>query len=70
MRSLLIQESVYDIFIEKVKKRMKNLYITNAFDKNGTLGPLYKENVNGNMMKTIEIAKQKGIEVSELIDII
>ena len=41
---LLIQESIYDLFIRKLKDRMQSLILGNPLDKNTDIGAINSNN--------------------------
>lgn len=60
---LLVQESVYDRFIDKVKARMQNLRVGSPLDKSNDIGalvdPVQQQRIHG----LVESARAEGCEV-------
>jgi aldehyde dehydrogenase (NAD+) len=60
---LMVQESVYDRFIEKVKARMQNLRVGSPLDKSNDIGalvdPVQQQRIHG----LVESARAEGCEV-------
>ena len=57
---ILIQEGVYDVFVEKLVAAVKNLRVGNGVDEDVTIGPLINEDAASDVMSFIEDAVSKG----------
>lgn len=60
---LLVQESVYDEVLEKLKWRMNSLVVGNPLDKNTDIGAINSKEQLGTIKKYIKIAKKEGAEM-------
>ncbi len=60
---LLVQEGVYDVFIEKLSQAVAQLSLGNGMDSTVTIGPLIDENAIINVESLVDDALQKGAEV-------
>ena len=63
---LFIQESIYDLFIRKLKDRMQSLILGNPLDKNTDIGAINSNGQLININKYIEIGKKEGAEIFQL----
>lgn len=57
---LLIQDDIYDDFVEELVKRTKKISIGNGLEEGVELGPLISEEHMNKVLKYIEIGKQEG----------
>jgi aldehyde dehydrogenase (NAD+) len=60
---LLVQESVYDRFIEKVKARMQNLRVGSPLDKSNDIGALVDPVQQQRIHSLVEGARAEGCEI-------
>ena len=60
---LLVQESIYDPFINKVKERMSHLRLGHSLDKCIDMGPLVDESQYISVKGYVDQAKAEGAEV-------
>lgn len=60
---LLVQESVYDIVMRKLKDRMESLIVGNPLDKNTDIGAINSKAQLETINKYIEIGKKEGAEI-------
>lgn len=63
---LLIQESVYDIFIRKLKDRIQSLILGNPLDKNTDIGAVNSKAQLEIINKYIEVGIKEGAEIFQL----
>ena len=63
---LFIQESIYDLFIRKLKDRMQSLILGNPLDKNTDIGAINSNNQLTNINKYIDLGKKEGAEIFQL----
>ncbi|XP_068081426.1 aldehyde dehydrogenase family 16 member A1 isoform X2 [Anabrus simplex] len=61
IRTLLVQESVFEAFVKKLKTR--TIHIGNAFDKNADIGQPIDKKIINNVSEIISAARQNGTEV-------
>ncbi|XP_066246096.1 (Z)-2-((N-methylformamido)methylene)-5-hydroxybutyrolactone dehydrogenase-like [Euwallacea similis] len=61
--SILIQENVFQKFVQKLKSRIQALKIGNGDDKFADISYLDNPNTRKNLLKSIEKAKSLGIEI-------
>ena len=59
---LLIQESIYDEFITKMKDKMSRMKIGDPMDKTTDVGPVVSQEQFDRVMGYIELAKEEGAE--------
>ncbi|WP_316830590.1 aldehyde dehydrogenase family protein [Pedobacter aquatilis] len=59
-RRLIIHESVYDVFVEKLVKAYGQLRIGNPLDQHNHVGPLIDQDAVGNYLSSIEKCKAEG----------
>jgi len=57
---LLLQESIYDKFIERLVERAKKIKVGSGFDESTEMGPLISENHMNKVLSYIEIGKNEG----------
>lgn len=57
---LLVQESIYDHFLEKLVSRTKKIKLGNPIDQNTEMGPVANKIQYDNILKIIEQAKRQG----------
>lgn len=62
---LLVQESIKDIFIKKLKRRMQSLRVGDPLDKNTDIGAINSKEQLERIRSLVEIAKQEGGEYYE-----
>lgn len=60
---LILQESIYDIFIDKLIKRAKKIRVGDGRDKNTEMGPLISEAHMKKVLDYIEIGKKEGAKL-------
>lgn len=60
---LLVQESVYDVFIEKLTQAVARLQLGNGMDRSVTIGPLIDKGALNKVELLVRDAVQKGAEV-------
>lgn len=60
---LLIQDTVHDQFVEKLKERIHNIRIGDPMDPKTEIGPLIHRKHWENVTRYIEIARKEGAEV-------
>jgi len=60
---LLVQESVADIVVRKLKDRMNTLYVGDPMDKNTDVGAINSKEQLDTINKFIEIGKKEGTEM-------
>ncbi|CAG2067532.1 unnamed protein product [Timema podura] len=60
---LLVQESIFKDFAEKLKKRLNKVAIGGAFDKMADIGPPCSSQTVVNVRQAITKAVEKGLEV-------
>lgn len=59
----LIQENVYDIFVEKLKMAMKHIVLGNGLDPQVTAGPLINVSQVNKVQSIVQDALEKGAQV-------
>lgn len=57
---ILVERSVYNLFVEEFVKRTKNLVVGDPLDANTNLGALVSEGHMNKVLSYIELAKQEG----------
>ena len=62
---LLIEESIQDEFIKKLKRRMKQLRVGNPLDKNTDIGAINSKEQLGKIQKLVKEGKKNGGEFYE-----
>jgi aldehyde dehydrogenase (NAD+) len=62
---LLVQESIADTFITKLKKRVDQLIVGNPLDKNTDIGAIHSEQQWNKIHHYIQIGKEEGTEIYE-----
>merc|ERR1719247_3841877 len=67
---ILIQESVYDIVIAKLKRRMKKLRVGDSLDKCMDMGPVVNENQFKLISEQIQYARDEGCTVFQACEVI
>jgi acyl-CoA reductase-like NAD-dependent aldehyde dehydrogenase len=60
---LLIQETIFDTFIAKLKQRMKTLRLGDSLDKVIDMGPLVDESQRRSVDELVQSARAEGAEV-------
>ncbi|ELT96808.1 hypothetical protein CAPTEDRAFT_177352 [Capitella teleta] len=60
---LLVQESIFDTFLSKVKERMTHLRVGDSLDKTMDMGALVDESQMRTVKEYVESARQEGAEV-------
>ena len=60
---LLLQESVWDLFIKKLKRRMDSLRVSHCLDKNIDVGALVDQSQVDSISKFVEDARKEGAEI-------
>jgi len=60
---LLLHEDVYDTFIKKLKKRVKNLIVGNPLDPKTEIGPLIEPAHQQKVLSYAKLAKEEGAKV-------
>ena len=60
---ILVQESVYDIFIEKLTSKVKQFKLGDGTQEGVNIGPLINENAANDVLSFVEDAKSKGAKV-------
>jgi len=60
---LLLQESIYDSFVEKLKQRIGGIRIGDPMDPSTEVGPLIHRKHWENVTRYVEIAREEGAEV-------
>jgi len=60
LRRILLHESVYDAFVERMVKTYPRLKIGNPFEKETLVGPLHSKQSVDNYMKGLEEIKKQG----------
>ena len=60
---LLVQESIFDRFITKVKERMSHLRVGDGLDKATDMGPLVDQTQVTSVSELVESARKEGAEV-------
>ena len=63
---LLIQESVYDTFIRKLKDRIQSLILGNPLDKNTDIGAVNSKAQLDIINKYIEVGIKEGADIFQL----
>ncbi|KAL7634246.1 UNVERIFIED_CONTAM: hypothetical protein RMT77_015576 [Armadillidium vulgare] len=63
---LLVQESVYNVFIGKLKDRMKTLRVGPSLDKACDVGCIIDEQQKSDIDKYVQLAKKEGAEVFQI----
>jgi NAD-dependent aldehyde dehydrogenases len=64
MGKLLIQESIWQSFISKLKTRIENLTVGTAFDHQADVGSPTNKVMVSNIADAVAQAKTRGLEVS------
>lgn len=64
---LLVQETVTDRLIEKLKERMKHLRVGTSLDKCVDIGAIVDESQRKSIDEYVQEAKKEGAEVLKLI---
>lgn len=62
---LLLEESIADMFVDKLKNRMQKLRVGNPLDKNTDIGAINSETEYSKIKKLIETGKEEGGEFYE-----
>ncbi|WP_041793900.1 aldehyde dehydrogenase family protein [Micavibrio aeruginosavorus] len=65
---LLVQESIYDSFVEKLKRRMQNLRVGNPMDKCVDLGAVVDKTQLDRITKLVDKAVKDGAEIYQIKD--
>ena len=60
---LLVQESVYDIVLRKLKDRMESLIVGNPLDKNTDIGAINSKSQLDTINHYIKLGKEEGAEI-------
>ncbi len=60
---LYVQESVFDVVVQKLKDRMHSLHVGDPLDKNTDIGAINSKKQLETINKYIEIGKQEGAEM-------
>ena len=60
---LLVQESIYDKFIDKVKVRMSHLRVGSSLDKTMDMGAIVDESQLKSIEEFVQEAREEGAEV-------
>lgn len=60
---LLVQESVYDIVLRKLKDRMESLIVGNPIDKNTDIGAINSKSQLDTINHYIKLGKEEGAEI-------
>ncbi|WP_293871863.1 aldehyde dehydrogenase family protein [Flavobacterium sp.] len=60
---LYVQESVFDVVVQKLKDRMNSLYVGDPLDKNTDIGAINSKKQLDTIAKYIEIGIQEGAEI-------
>lgn len=60
---LLLQESIYDKFVEKLVERTNKIKVGNGFEENTEMGPLISEGHMNKVLSYIEIGKSEGAKL-------
>ncbi len=60
---LLVQETIYDRFIEKLKERMTHLRLGDSLDKAIDMGALVDESQKRTIDMYVQSAREEGAEV-------
>ena len=63
---LLIQESVYDVVLRKLKDRMQSLLVGNPLDKNTDIGAVNSKQQLSTIHKYIDIGVKEGADIFQL----
>ncbi|XP_076053530.1 aldehyde dehydrogenase family 16 member A1-like isoform X2 [Oratosquilla oratoria] len=63
---LLVQQSVYERFIEKIKLRMKTLRVGSSLDKVMDMGAIVDDSQKKSVAEYVEEARQEGAEVYQI----
>ena len=61
---MLVQETVADQLVDKVKERMKHLRLGHSLDKCIDMGPIVDESQRKSIDEFVQHAKSEGAEVS------
>ncbi|MBB1271826.1 NAD-dependent succinate-semialdehyde dehydrogenase [Psychromonas sp. SR45-3] len=60
---IIVEDSIYDEFIEKFTAQVKQFTLGNGFDENTTIGPLITSKATKNIQALVNDAKEKGAKV-------
>ncbi|XP_049778638.1 putative aldehyde dehydrogenase DhaS [Schistocerca cancellata] len=63
VRNLLVQESVFTEVVKKLESRMSPLNIGSSLDKAADIGPAVRRNVQEQVMKILNRAQQRGLQI-------
>jgi len=67
---LLIQDTVYDTVIAKLKRRMKNLRVGDSLDKCMDMGPVVDESQVKTIEEYVQIARDEGATIYQACEVI
>jgi len=61
---LLVQETVYDKFIDKLKERLTHFRVGSSLDKTMDMGAIVDESQRASVEEFVQSARDEGAEVS------
>jgi NAD-dependent aldehyde dehydrogenases len=68
--SLLLQDTVYEVVIAKIKRRMSKLRVGDSLDKCMDMGPVVDESQVKTITEYIQIARDEGATVFQACEVI